>query len=817
MFSAIPPNLPINEALPALLAALADAPNAVLVAPPGAGKTTSVPIALLDAPWRTDRKIIMLAPRRLAARSAAARMASLLGESVGQTVGYRVRLDTKVSQNTRIEVVTEGVFTRMLLDDPELAGVAAVIFDEVHERNLEGDLALALALDAQSGLREGLRLVAMSATLDGAAIAKLMGSACVIESAGRMFDVETRYVGASPNERLEVHAASVALRALGEGPGDVLVFLPGIGEINRALAYLDTKHQVNIKVTVLHGGLDPTQQDQALSALPAGIRKIILSTSIAETSLTIAGVRIVVDCGLTRRAAFEPGTGMTQLVTVRASRASGDQRRGRAGRTAPGLCYRLWDEAQTGAFPAFDRPEILEADLAPMILTLAAWGVTDPSLLSWLDRPPLPAWREASALLTALGGLDGAGRITPHGHKLASFGLPPRLAHMIVKAGALGFGTTAAWVAAVLSERSLGGMSVDIGLRLEELRRDKSSRAVKARQQANGWAQQVGALDAMDSSQAGLALAVAYPDRVAKARDRRGGFILRSGRGGEVGADDPLSTSPFLAVGGLQGVAARARISDAATLSRSDIDLLFSSEIDVKVHHLLNVADGTLQGRKMTSLGAISLEETPTKLSSDELMMGLYDAVLHHGLSLLNWTKKAILLRDRMAWLHTKNSTEWQDVSDPSLLSSAPDWLLPRCSGVASSRDIDMLEALMSRLDWAKTQRLALEAPERFDTPAGTSYAIDYAPEQGPTVKVRVQEVFGVTKHPMLAGEKVPLVFQLLSPAQKPVAITANLPAFWVGAWSDVRKDMKARYPRHVWPEDPSVTAPTTRAKPRGT
>jgi ATP-dependent helicase HrpB len=810
MFSLIPTNLPINQALPALLAALAIGPNAVLAAPPGAGKTTSVPLALLDSPWLSGGKIIMLAPRRLAARAAAARMASLLGEVVGQTVGYRVRLDTKVGAKTRIEVVTEGVFTRMILDDPELSGVAAVIFDEVHERNLEGDLALALALDSQAGLREDIRLLAMSATLDGARISGLMGQAPVIESAGRMFPIQTHYVGASLGVPLEIQSATIAVRALGEGPGDVLVFLPGVAEINRAASHLGAKYLAGVTVVSLHGGLDPREQDLALAPSPKGTRKIVLSTSIAETSLTIAGVQIVVDCGQSRRAAYEPDTGLTRLVTVRSSRASGDQRRGRAGRTAPGLCYRLWEEAQTGAFPAFDRPEILEADLAPLVLNLAAWGVSDPTTLAWLDPPPVPAWREAVALVTDLGGLDQSGQISPHGRALAAFGLPPRLAHMIVAAGERGFGTTAAWVAALLSERGLGGSSVDLGMRLMSLKRDNSQRGSKARAQASGWARQVGAHEAMDPEQAGLALALAF-------RDRRGGFVLKNGRGGEVSSDEALSGAPFLAVGALQGRAANARITEAAALSRAQIEALFCVQITPKIVTQFDKASGRLQGRTQSRLGALVLDETTIKLTPDQISAGLCEAVANHGIGLLNWTPRAVLLRARLAWLHTNNPDDWPDVSDNALLSCLDEWLLPALVGVSSLAEVDVADALLARLDWPATQRLESQAPQRFETPAGTSHAIDYAPEQGPTVKVRVQEVFGVTTHPMLAGGKVALVFQLLSPAHKPVAITANLPAFWSGAWGDVRKDMKARYPRHVWPDDPSIAIPTTRAKPRGT
>jgi ATP-dependent helicase HrpB len=817
MQAAIPPDLPIHEALPALLTALEVGLNAVLVAPPGAGKTTSVPLALLDVPWVGQRKIIMLAPRRLAARSAAERMASLLGEAVGQTVGYRVRLDSKVSDKTRIEIVTEGIFTRMILGDPELSGIAAVIFDEVHERNLEGDLALALALDAQAGLRDDLRLLAMSATLDGARISSLMGDAPVIESAGRMFPVETHYVRATPQAALEIQAADVALRALGDGPGDVLVFLPGLGEINRALTHLQNKHLPDVVLATLHGGLDLREQDHALGRPPIGKRKIVLSTSIAETSLTIPGVQIVVDCGQTRRAAYEPDSGLTRLVTVRSSRASADQRRGRAGRTAPGLCFRLWEEAQMGAFPAFDRPEILEADLAPLALTMASWGVNDPAKLHWLDVPPLPAWREANALLQQLGALDTDGRITPHGHSLAAFGLLPRLAHMIVEAQARGFGATAAWVAAILSERGLGGTSVDIGQRLASLKRDTSPRGVKARGQAQGWARQVGAREPMDAENAGKTLALAFPERVAKARDRRGGFVLRNGRGGEVGADERLADASFLAVGALQGRAANARITEAALISRDEIQDLFGTDITSITNTTFDKASGSLRGRNQTRLGALVLEEVVAKLSADQIATGLCEAVQTHGLGVLNWSARAKLIRGRLTWLSANNPEEWPDVSEEALLASLHDWLLPAIIGVKSIAEVDVSQALISRLDWAATQRLAAQAPERFETPAGTSHAIDYSPEQGPTVEVRVGELFGLTTHPMLAGGKVALVFQLLSPAQRPIAITANLPAFWRGSWSDVRKDMKARYPRHVWPEDPSLAVATTKAKPRGT
>jgi ATP-dependent helicase HrpB len=817
MKAAIPPDLPINQALPELLLSLQKRRNVVLVAPPGAGKTTSVPLALMDEPWVRGTKIIMLAPRRLAARAAAARMSALLGEEVGARIGYRVRLDSKTSKATRVEVVTEGIFIRMILTDPELTGIGAVIFDEVHERNLDGDLALALALDAQSGLREDLRLLAMSATLDGARISTLMGDAPVIESLGRMFPVETHYVGSQVHSLLEVQAADVALRALSDGEGDALVFLPGVAELNRALSHLTTKARPQVSVCVLHGGLDPREQDLALAGAPQGRRKIVLATAIAETSLTLAGVRIVVDCGQTRRPAYEPDSGFTRLVTVRASRAACDQRRGRAGRTAPGQCYRLWEEAQTGSFPAFDRPEILDADLASLALTLAVWGVRDPTSLRWLDPPPQSAWREAVTALSDMGALDGEGRITSHGKELAAFGLPPRLANMIVTATALGFGFTAAHVAAVLSERGLGGASLDIASRLDALDRDRSPRANKARAQAVGWAKQAGARDSLDPYQAGRALALAFPERVAKARDRRGGFLLRGGRGGEIDASLAMSTAPFLAIGALQGNAAKSRILEAAALTRADIDALFAAQITQVTTTQYDKATGRILGRTQTRLGALILDETPARLDNEAVQNALYDAVLLHGLAILPWREKACLLRARLAWLHSKDPVAWADVSDDALLASAPDWLKSALVGVSSLEALNLTEALMSRLDWQAQQHLEHQAPHAFVTPAGITHTIDYAPEQGPTVGVRVQELFGLTRHPMLASDQIPLVFQLLSPAHRPIAVTSDVPGFWHGAWGDVRKEMKARYPRHVWPDDPSIALPTTKAKPRGT
>lgn len=820
MLAAIPPDLPIVAVLDRLVEVLQTQNSAVLVAPPGAGKTTSVPLALLDQSWAAGKKILMLAPRRLAARAAAARMADLLGEAVGETVGYQVRLDKKISARTRIEVITEGILTRRMLTDPELSDVAAVIFDEVHERNLEGDLGLALALDIQAGLREDLRLIAMSATVEGGQLAARLGGAELIESAGRLYPIETFYVGRTQEQPIEGQAANIALKALSKGPGDVLVFLPGTAEINRAYEAIHAKAAtMSCAVIALHGSLSPAEQDQALRPQAGVQRKIILSTAIAETSLTIEGVQIVVDAGLSRRPAFEPDSGLTRLVTVRASRAACDQRRGRAGRTAPGQCYRLWEEAEMGAFPAYDRPEILEADLAPLLLTLSSFGVSDPASLKWLDPPPAPALWEATKLLIDLEALEAragqAPRLTPHGKKLVSFGLPPRLAHMIVRAGELGFGATAAHLAALLSERGLGGTSPDLEHRLVSFARDRSPRANKARAQAHGWAKQVGATEAAVAELAGRALALAFPERVAKARDRRGGFILVNGSGGELPAHEGLATAEFLAIGSLQGKAANARINEAARLDKADLEALFANQIETRTQTQFDRAKGTMQGRHQRRLGALILEERPVSLTADQIEAGLFDAVRSLGLDKLNWSDRAKSFVERLNWLYARDPDQWPQGKPGALEEALQVWLLPALVGVKNLSDVDVAQALENFLTWPERQAMVQAAPTHFVTPLETRHTIDYAAEQGPTIEVRVQELFGLERHPMLAGGQVALVFQLLSPAHRPIAVTSNLPEFWKAGWHDVRKDMKARYPRHVWPEDPATAQPTARAKPR--
>src|SRR3954466_13549250 len=593
--------LPIDAVLDELSRTLENRNAAVLVAPPGAGKTTRVPLALLDAPWAKGKKIIVLEPRRIAARASAERMARTLGERAGETVGYRVRFGSKISRATRIEVVTEGIFSRQILDDPELNGVAAVLFDEFHERSLDADLGLALARDAQTGLREDLRILVMSATIDGARIAKLLGDAPVIASEGRAFAVETRYVGRKPDVPLERQMAETIAAALRADAGSVLAFLPGAAEIRRTQNFLvERVHDASVEIVPLFGALDAAVQDRAIEPAPKGSRKVVLATSIAETSLTIEGVRIVVDCGLARVPRYEPDIGLTRLETVRASRAAVDQRRGRAGRTEPGICYRLWDEPQTASLAAYTQPEILSADLSSMVLDLAQWGVSDPSTLAFLDPPPAPAWKEANSLLAELGALDADGRITAEGQSLRALALPPRLARMIVDSHRLGPGEEAADIAAILTERGLGGDSVDLDYRLDQFRRDRSPRASSARSLAQRWAQQVASSETSQGEQelsTGIMLAHAFPDRVAKNRGN-GSFVLANGRGAAVEQTSALARAAYIAVAELTGTAANGRILLAAPITQEEIDRHFADRIESTEEVSFDRGAMALRGRR---------------------------------------------------------------------------------------------------------------------------------------------------------------------------------------------------------------------------
>jgi ATP-dependent helicase HrpB len=817
--------LPIDAVLDQLSGTLAGRNAAVLVAPPGAGKTTRVPLALLDEPWARGGKIIVLEPRRIAARASAERMAKTLSERAGETVGYRVRFGSKVSRTTRIEVVTEGIFTRRILDDPELAGVAAVLFDEFHERSLDADLGLALARDAQLGLREDLRILVMSATLDGARVARLLGDAPVVESEGRAFPVETRYLGRKADAPLERQMADAIVSALRADAGSVLAFLPGAAEIRRTQNFLAERvHDASIEIVPLFGALDAAVQDRAIAPAPKGARKVVLATSIAETSLTIEGVRIVVDSGLARVPRYEPDIGLTRLETVRASRAAVDQRRGRAGRVEPGVCYRLWDEPQTASLPPYTQPEILSADLSSLVLDLAQWGVSDPAALPFLDPPPAPALKEAKSLLAELDALDADGRITAEGKSLRALALPPRLARMIVDSHRLGAGAEAAHIAAVLTERGLGGDSVDLDHRLDLFRRDRSPRATSARELAGRWASQVAASGKARQGEGelstGVMLALAFPDRVARNRGN-GSFLLANGRGAAVEQTSTLARAPFIAVAELTGTAASGRILLAAPITLEEIERHFAGHIETVDEISFDRGAMALRARRRRTLHAITLAEAPLSLSpSAETARILADGLIAAGLDRLPWSKQARQWRDRVMFLRKAEGENWPDLSDDALIARREDWLVPALYDRLALKDVssgELSEALLALLPWEQRARLDREAPTHFEVPTGSLLAIDYEAEQGPTIAVRLQELFGLNTHPSIAKGKVPLVLELLSPAQRPVQVTRDLPGFWRGSYAAVRADLRGRYPRHPWPEDPANALPTRRAKPRGT
>jgi ATP-dependent helicase HrpB len=810
--------LPVEEILPALQAALVENTSAVLVAPPGAGKTTLVPLRLLDAAWLAGAKIIMLEPRRLAARAAADRMAKTLGERVGETVGYRVRMQSRISARTRIEVVTEGVFSRMILGDPTLEGVGLVIFDEFHERSLDADLGLALARDAQGLLRDDLRLLVMSATLDGAAVARLL-DAPVVESQGRAFPVETRYLGRDDRQRLEDRTVRAVERALAEETGSILVFLPGQGEIRRTADLLSERvRRPDVQIAPLYGALDPAEQDRAISPAPAGVRKVVLATSIAETSLTIEGVRVVIDSGVARVPRFDPASGLTRLATVRVSRAAADQRRGRAGRTEPGVAYRLWDEAETRALPAYADPEILDADLSGLALDLARWGAKDVGALAFLDAPPAAAFAEARTLLRRLEALTDDGVLTPHGEALSEMPLAPRLAHMILKAVATNQAARAARIAALVTERNLGGRDADLRHRLESFERDRSPRARDAKALADRWAGMAGRAGKGEPLEDGLLLAFAYPERIAKARGPTGEFQLVSGRGAFVEPTDALAREKWLAIAELGGGDRRDRILLAAPLDEVELIAAFADQLVVE-SRLEESGGGRLRAKQITRLGRLTLREQIDENPDPKLIAAaLADRVRNEGLGALTLGPAAEALRARVGFLRAAGG-DWPDLSDAALLDMLDDWLVPLLPGLRSLAALkpDALDgALRSLIAWDQQRRLDAAAPLRWTAPTGNAFTIDYAAEGGPRVDVRVQEVFGLTEHPTVAGG-TPLTLSLLSPGHRPVQTTKDLPGFWKGSWKDVRSDMRGRYPKHVWPEDPANTAPTARAKPRRT
>jgi ATP-dependent helicase HrpB len=836
------PSLPIDAALPELTAALRARNAAVLVAPPGAGKTTRVPLALAGEEWAANRRILVLEPRRLAARAAAERMAKTLGERVGETIGLRVRFGSKVSAMTRIEIVTEGIFTRLVLDDPMLEGVAGVLFDEFHERSLDADLGLALARDVQGGLREDLRLLVMSATIDGARVARLLGDnllgeAPVVAAEGRAFPVETRYLGrdARPIERQVADAISRATRS---DTGSVLAFLPGAAEIRRTAGLLDGRLDADVDVVALYGALAADEQVRAIAPATPGRRKIVLATSIAETSITIEGVRMVIDCGLSRVPRYEPDVGVTRLETVRVSRAAADQRRGRAGRTQPGICYRLWDEPQTAALEAFSRPEILSADLSSFALDLAVWG-SGPEQLAFLDPPPRPALAEAKGLLGELGAVDGDGRITDEGRKLRRLPLPPRLARMVVDAAAVGAALPAAEIAVLIGERGLGGDDADLTIRLEALRRDRAPRARDARATAARWAE-VAAPTPDRSPQAGgeisvgALLALAYPERIAKNRGgAAGAFVLANGRGAQIGPASALAREPYLAVAELTGSAAAGRILLAAPIALADIETRFADRIVTREEIAFDPATASLRMRRFRRLGVIALGEQPMPVgANEEAARMLAEGIARLGIDRLPWTNVLRQWRDRVMFLRQSflhqaflqqalvpkgEGNEWPDLSNAALAADI-DWLAAAFAGKTSLAELsadELAAALAARLPFPLRRRLDAEAPTHFEAPTGSRVPIDYEADGGPKIAIRVQELFGLDRHPAIAGGRIPLLVELHSPAHRPVQMTRDLPGFWRGSYAAVRAEMRGRYPKHPWPENPIAANATRRAKPR--
>jgi len=794
--------LPIDEVLDDIVAALAASPRLVLAAPPGAGKTTRVPLALLDPAAGVSGRILVLEPRRIAARAAAARMASQLGERLGQTVGLSTRLDRQVSAGTRIEVVTDGLFTRRILANPALEGVGAVLFDEFHERSLNIDLALALACETQSVFHEGLRLVVMSATLDTARVATALG-APVIESEGRMFPVETRYVG-RPKDRLEAHVTRTVLRALREEEGSVLVFLPGAAEIGRVAEALQDHGPGDVTVHPLYGALGPREQDAAIRPAPDGQRKVVLATDIAESALTIEGVRMVVDAGLSRVPEVAGRSGRTQLATVRAALASVDQRRGRAGRTAPGVCYRLWEEPETRGLARDIAPEILRADLSGLALALADWGETDPARLTWLDPPPPGAYRGAIAGLTQLGALDAGGRLTDTGRALSDLPLPPDLGALIVGQPTDGPRALAAEIAALMSERGIGGRSTDLATRLAAFRRERGQRADALRRQAKRWGG--GAVPAGDPA---LCVARAWPHAIARRRPGDAPVYLSAGGvAGRLEEADPLARAPWLVICDSIGSGATARITLAAPIAERDAFALCPPETAETAS--FDPATRAFTARRARRMGAIILSETPLPTPSGQAARdALLEAVAEHGFAAIGAGEAVAALLARIAIVRDHHDGNWPDWTAADLAATAPDWLgetIGTAGALPSPQAVT--DALLARLPWPLPQDLARLAPLRLSLPSGRAAPVDYTGEQAPLIEARVQEMYGPAPHPRILDGARAVTVSLLSPARRQVALTSDLPGFWAGGYRDMAKDMRAQYPKHDWPDDPVAARP---------
>jgi ATP-dependent helicase HrpB len=856
----IPPDLPIADLVPRLLRVLAsprEGPSgAVVVAPPGAGKTTAIPLALLDAPWLQGRKILLLEPRRLAARAAAWRMADLLGETdVGMTVGYRVRMDTRVGPRTRIEVVTEGILTRMLQEDPGAEGVGAILFDEFHERSLHADLGLALALEARDLFHPDLRLLVMSATLDPEPVARLLRApggppASVFRSEGRQYPVETVWRErpvreSSPRGWIEPAVAATVRRALAEVEGDVLVFLPGAAEIRRTARALEDRG-AGVDLHLLHGSLSREAQDRALAPAARGRRKIVLASAVAETSLTIEGVRVVVDSGLMRIPRFDPGTAMTRLETVRVSRDTADQRRGRAGRTAPGVCYRLWTEGEDRGLVPHRTPEVVEADLAPLVMELARWGA-EAGDLRWVDPPPAGGVSAALGLLRDLGVVDDAGALTAHGEQVARMGAHPRLGHLLLSAARLGVGAVGCEIAALLGERDpLRGdgqaPDADLRLRVEALRSPGGGSAplpglsvdrgalARARKEAGFWRRRLeNEVEAMpqqrqgssgtDVAHVGILAALAWPDRVGRLR---GGnrYLLAGGRGAILEGDQTLVGRPWLVAVEVDGRGPDVRILQAAPVELEEVEDHLGHHIKETEEVTWNSGAGRVEAARIRRLGALELSRSGGVAADPGRITGvLAEGIRGMGLEALAWTAAGRALRQRLAFLHHLAPEDWPGVSDEVLLGSLEDWLLPLVPGARSLAEltrVELAEALLARLPWEQRARLDQWAPTHLEVPSGSRVALDYADPSAPVLAARLQELFGMRETPRLAGGRVRVTVHLLSPARRPVQVTQDLESFWREGYFEVRKDLRGRYPRHFWPDDPLTAPATRRVRPRG-
>jgi ATP-dependent helicase HrpB len=835
------PALPIDAALPALTGALSKSTRVLLQAPPGAGKSTIVPLALLGSTWLQAKKILMLEPRRIAARAVAARMAQLLGEPVGRTVGYRTRQDTRVGRETRIEVVTEGILTRMLQQDSDLGDTACVIFDEFHERSLNADLGLALALESQQALREDLRLIVMSATLDLASLARLLDDAPIITASGRSFEVITRYVPRRPELHLELQVAQVVRRALAEHDGDVLCFLPGAAEIGRVQRALEAAGVApGVQVLPLYGELTGPAQDAALAPAAPGRRKVVLATTIAETSLTIEGIRVVVDAGLRRYAEFDPATGMSHLVTAKVSQAAADQRRGRAGRLSTGVCYRLWSEGTQASLLPQTPPEITHADLAPLALELACWGARDAATMRWLDPPPAAPLAQARDLLRQLDALDAGARITAHGRALAAVGAHPRLAHMLVESRALAAPRLASDLAAILSERDIlrtapGARDADLRLRVSALRGELSAlppgidvdqRALaQARRSSAEWQRDFtrGVPERADPHAAtGPLLALAYPDRIGRARGGDGRYVLANGRGARFAEPQALSKSEFIVAAELDGAEREARIFLAAPLRLDDIERLFAGRIVTQAEIAWDEREQAIRARRERRLGELTLQSSELRAADPEaLQQAALTGLKQLGVGALPWTPELRQWQARVALMlkyAVPAPAPWPDLCDTALAATLAEWASPWIVGFARRDHFNRMalgDALRSRLSRAQSSILEREAPTHFAVPSGSRIPIDYLDGDTPTLSVRLQEMFGLNVTPSVAGERLPLLLKLLSPAGRPVQITRDLVSFWNRGYHEVKKDLKGRYPKHYWPDDPHTAAPTRRARPR--